>query len=370
MNSSDRTKPISELTEEIELIKKKWTATLTQTPDRAAQQKAVNILYERASLDSPKIIFVEGPLTAMKLIERNPIAFDLTSTSDDSPVRAEINKSVEHLFNQTEVATLTLFGSEYRESLGNAIRLQVFWIELGTLLDTLRLLLDNYSHGFNKHGLYLRTDLHWAKQKVAFLELDLLATNTKASPEYEEASFVAYHLTSIFPFKDVCLVCNNPHIIRNEEGRIHNDRGPAIIYRDGLRIWALEDRLVPESVVMHPELQTLDEINSEPNAELRRIRIDRFGWHRYLTERGAKLVDSCIVTTQSGITWMESLVGLPLMTVLCTYDPSTGKQFALEVDSSITTCKEAQRYLLDVVDSRAGLGLPKDITNIYPYLRT
>jgi hypothetical protein len=38
-----------ELTEEIELIKKKWTATLTQTPDRTAQKKAVNILYKRAA---------------------------------------------------------------------------------------------------------------------------------------------------------------------------------------------------------------------------------------------------------------------------------------------------------------------------------
>ncbi|MGL5719847.1 MAG: hypothetical protein ACRCYP_03520 [Alphaproteobacteria bacterium] len=33
-------------------------------------------------------------------------------------------------------------------------------------------------------------------------------------------------------------------------------------------------------------------------------------------------------------------------TILCTYDPSTARPYALEVDDNCRTCEQAQRYLL------------------------
>lgn len=58
---------------------------------------------------------------------------------------------------------------------------------------------------------------------------------------------------------------------------------------------------VPEKVIFHPESITMEEITSEPNAEVRRILTERFGVDRYLVESNATLIhfDQIPVTTGS-----------------------------------------------------------------------
>ena len=56
-------------------------------------------------------------------------------------------------------------------------------------------------------------------------------------------------------------------------------------------MWAVHGVRVPRKVVEAPETLTVQEIASEPNAEVRRIMLDRYGPDRYLRESGAQLVD-------------------------------------------------------------------------------
>jgi hypothetical protein len=79
----------------------------------------------------------------------------------------------------------------------------------------------------------------------------------------------------------------------DEQGRLHSLTGPAIAYPDGWSIHAVHGVRVPAWVIEQPERITVDLIEKETNAEIRRIMMDRFGIERYVRESGAATLDSC-----------------------------------------------------------------------------
>lgn len=94
-----------------------------------------------------------------------------------------------------------------------------------------------------------------------------------------------------WPHRQFVMVCARPRSIhRDDRGRLHNDSGPAIDWPDGWGVYAIHGVRVPADIVEHPEAITTERINVEPNAEVRRVMLDRFGIGRYLRESKAKLV--------------------------------------------------------------------------------
>jgi hypothetical protein len=188
---------------------------------------------------------------------------------------------------------------------------------------------------------------------------------------YDQKSWAKYklivqNLDIILPFKEICIVCERPTKIGwHDAGGIHCEDGPAVEYADGYCLWALEGYRVPEKVVMVPETQTLEEIHNEENEEIRRIRINRFGWSRYISESHGEVLD--VAMPRYG--GMESLIKTSMGNVLCTYDPSTGRPYSLEVPANLRTCEQAQRYLLapEVAFGRHGIDPEKIET--YPLIR-
>jgi len=129
----------------------------------------------------------------------------------------------------------------------------------------------------------------------------------------------------------------------NNENLLHNDSGPSLSYKDGFNIWSLDGLRVDEQLVLHPETQTLKQIHEEQNEEIKRIRIERFGWNRYLEETNAKVVDSGKNDIENTY---EILARTPVGLRLITFCPSTGRRYALSIgDSSVSTCAGAQQWL-------------------------
>jgi len=94
-----------------------------------------------------------------------------------------------------------------------------------------------------------------------------------------------------WPYEKMCIVCERTSVVKQDsENRIHCEDGPAIAYPDGWSIYAIHGVRVPEYVVMRPHEITVNDIQQEQNAEIRRIKIDRYGQSRYLMDSGAKLV--------------------------------------------------------------------------------
>ncbi len=122
---------------------------------------------------------------------------------------------------------------------------------------------------------------------------------------------------------------------------LHNTTGPSVYFDDSLQLWHIDGIPVDEQIVMAPETQTIEQINSEDNNDRRAIRIERYGWDRYLHETNATLLDSRhneIEGTQ------EALYATDGTNKLCASCP-TGRFVALSVPSDVTTCEQAQEWL-------------------------
>lgn len=129
---------------------------------------------------------------------------------------------------------------------------------------------------------------------------------------------------------------------RDADGRLHNERGPAMLWRDGWALWRLDGIAVDEQIIMRPETQSLTQINNEKNADVRSIRIARFGWPRYLNESGAKPIhESSNDVTGCPEALFQSPSGEKRLVVVC----PTGRTFAMGVSPEVQTCEQAQRWL-------------------------
>ena len=61
-------------------------------------------------------------------------------------------------------------------------------------------------------------------------------------------------------------------------------------WSDGWALFYIHGVRVTRQIVEAPETLTVKQIQDEPNAEVRRVMVERFGHERYLREAGAKLV--------------------------------------------------------------------------------
>ena len=94
--------------------------------------------------------------------------------------------------------------------------------------------------------------------------------------------------------RDVLAISDRPEIIRRDQaGRMHSETGPAIRYRDGWSIYSWRGIQIPPEkagFIENRSLLTPDIIDGEENAELRRIKLEAFGFERYIAERGARVI--------------------------------------------------------------------------------
>lgn len=142
--------------------------------------------------------------------------------------------------------------------------------------------------------------------------------------------------------EEVCIVSRWPTEVHWQNRVLHNEGGPAVQFRDGFSIWAIEGVQVDEQIVMRPETQTIKQIEDAQNTEVRRIRLDRYGWPKYLRDSKSE----CRDTRRNDIEGtLEALYrtksGDKRLVVTC----PTGRVFALGVPKDVKTCEQAQEWL-------------------------
>jgi hypothetical protein len=139
------------------------------------------------------------------------------------------------------------------------------------------------------------------------------------------------------------MVCNRPKAINlDDRGRLHCENGKSIKFRDGWGLWHIGGMRVDEQIVMHPETQTIEQIRGEQNVEVKRVRIERFGWDKYLAAIGATVIDqrsNPIENTAEALVRADD--GMTVLLPTC----KTGRLFVLEVPQAIQTCDQAQAWL-------------------------
>lgn len=146
-----------------------------------------------------------------------------------------------------------------------------------------------------------------------------------------------------WPHEMFVMVSDRPERIKlDDRGRLHSEDGMSIRYRDGWGLWHVHGVAVDEQIVMRAQTQTVEQIKGERNEEVKRIRIERFGWDRYLTAIKAEVID----TRHNDIeNTHEALVKCPDGMTILLPTCKTGRLFSLEVPPQIKTCEQAQEWL-------------------------
>ncbi len=95
---------------------------------------------------------------------------------------------------------------------------------------------------------------------------------------------------------EFCIVTQHPQTVNlDDNGNLHCNDGPAVLWRDGFAQYFLWGRSVTQQIVEHPETLTIPRIVDESNVELRRLMIQRYGEGKFLIDSQADLIheDEC-----------------------------------------------------------------------------
>ncbi len=153
-------------------------------------------------------------------------------------------------------------------------------------------------------------------------------------------------------FDQCCILIDKPVVFETDErGRLHCEDGPAIRYSDGFEMYSWHGVTVEDRVILNPGSISCKCIDSEENAEVRRILMEKYGQSRYLQESGAIAIHE----DEFGTLFRKELENdEPLLMVRVTNSTSepdgTFKQYFLRVPPWVTTAKRAVAWTFNVME--------------------
>jgi len=155
-----------------------------------------------------------------------------------------------------------------------------------------------------------------------------------------------------WPYEKICVLTERATALeRDNRRRLHGETSMAMGFGDGWGVFAWHGVIVPGYVVLLPEPLTFDLIEAEPNVEVRRVLIERFGLDQYLREgRVAKMHED-----QCGILYrMQSREDEPILVVRVmnsTPEPDgTIKEYFLRVPPTMQRARQAVAWTFGLTE--------------------
>jgi internalin A len=147
----------------------------------------------------------------------------------------------------------------------------------------------------------------------------------------------------IFPFENICLVCDRPlHLRFDSANELHAEGESAIAFADGYSLYFHHGVKLPEQYgKVHPDLWQAEWLLSESNAEIRRLLIERIGYDRICQQLQAVELDGWQEYTLLKIDKAD-VEPIYLLKMTC---PSTGFIHALRVPPDMRAAKDAIRWV-------------------------
>jgi hypothetical protein len=334
-------------------------ATILKGPiDRPRFAKALTKIYSMANLEAPEVVFADSPADmTSKALTLNSLGFITPEQWQDIEKKAGVSSQRTDEYVHYKVTGEAPLDGDLAQV---DILVEALLVEYKSEIDNLR--------------YYLSSDFlysYWLQGSLAYAEACIAHDIDVDMESVELLRDFGQMISCAIVYDGVAIVSENPVEVHwdAENECLNNPKGPAIRYKDDFSVWAIGGVIVDEQIVMRPETQTLEQINSEEDQEVKRLRITGYGWDKYCQEMNATVLDvKTVQLPNTNSMWMESLMGLENMKVLFTYDPSTGRPYALEVDPRCNTCEEAQEYLASPGEALEGCSFRP--SSIYPVLRT
>jgi hypothetical protein len=152
-------------------------------------------------------------------------------------------------------------------------------------------------------------------------------------------------------------VAVTPKMLFDDRSRVHCADGPAFFWLDDIRAYYWHGIYVPEHVIMAPAKITVAEIDNEPNAEVRRVLIERcksggeiHGPAAYMRDAGGRRIDH---DEGFGTLWRREIGGdepIVMLEVINATRESDGsfKHYWLRVPPGMKTAREATAWTFDI----------------------
>ena len=156
---------------------------------------------------------------------------------------------------------------------------------------------------------------------------------------------IAQNAGWFLPHRNLCWVSERHNILNHDErGRLHSENSIALAYPDGWGIYAWHGVRTPEYVIMQPEKITAQDVLTEKNQELSRIKMERLTIPNFIAQSKAVVVDHD--TDRKGYGRNLLSIDLPndpdrFLKVVQVTCPSTGREYLLRVPPNMTTCAQA-----------------------------
>ena len=255
---------------------KKWIGIglSTKPADRSRAEKAIAGLYRLAKLKEPRIIWLPCPISAALsavcyavIIQHRLVAKDgLVGSAVRNVVRTAVGSAVRN-------AVDSAVDSAVRNAVGSAVR------------NAVRNAVDSAGYAYFGGSI---SDAGYSSWADYFNEVCAVTINRDFLEMTESAGFY-------WTFDGICFVSERPaQIHRDQAGRLHCETAPAIAYSGtGWGLYCWHGFTVPPShywILDDKNKLSPDVIDAEPNAELRRVMLEVYGFERYFSERKAKML--------------------------------------------------------------------------------
>lgn len=153
-----------------------------------------------------------------------------------------------------------------------------------------------------------------------------------------------------WPQRGAVVLSERPdHLRLDDQGRLHDPRGPALAYPDGWSLWAWHGVRVPRAVVENPDSLSAREVLTESDVEVRRVMVERVGLERLIRDGGARRLSE----DETGILWrLDMAEDEPIVCVEVTdASPGPGDAFrrhVLRVPPGVRSAREAVAWTFGV----------------------
>jgi hypothetical protein len=206
-------------------------------------------------------------------------------------------------------------------------------------------------------------DVHWNNHNVGYLAFYDYAREVLGLAEDTKTMAGLWECARSFgwwaPYENVAVIQEKPRVIRlDNRGRLHRHDGKAVEYSDGWGLYAWHGTIIPlkqAKIIDNPQEITLQDVDHEKNAEIRRVMIERRGAEWYVRESKAEVLDRCppdhkVVGLRDArllrrpLEDDEPIVMLDLLNSTREPDGST-KRYMQRVPPTMKTCLEAHAWL-------------------------
>jgi len=260
-------------------VKNYWLDYIFSCKNQTNREQAkvqIEWLYKFCKKDSPIIIFVDSPMSCQFAVQYLKILFKKLPQVGDQ-VGAQVGDQVG---DQVRAQVWAQVGAQVWDQVGDQVGAQIMaqvWDQVRAQVgDQVGAQVGDQYESFCSYGSI--SDYGWVSFHDFFMQIGV--TNHSGFKEFK--SLLQSGIYDTIQLNGFCIVSNMPdNIKRNGRGRLHNENGSAIHFRDGYELYYWNGLCVPKSWIMDKDSITKDTIVSESNAEKRRCLREIIGAKKY-----------------------------------------------------------------------------------------